>query len=345
MRKRLEVKLEKKIENFYFAKWFQKKHFEKKYWNGKNFLKSAPPLITINEINTIIKSPVAKEQDFKLFKNGILGPSAGANSQSESGFSIKPTLDPVRLSEFVNERGYSLKIVNIDRYHTRIREFCNEISLALGKEISINLYLTPGTEPCFTAHTDNYNILVLQIMGSKIWDLGQNTPTKENPGEFNMDSAENVKLEAGDLFYLPRAVPHRAKNVLNEVSVHLTIGLHDFSYAEIVKLIIEDPKLKLFWDSQVPENQSKIDPNFARETILQNVSKWFNAYRDEDIGKILATKARHGVPNLNASSEISRIPNLSEVSINDVLQKEATKTVPKAILTSKTKRQIRSLLT
>ena len=75
-------------------------------------------------------------------------------------------------------------------------------------------------------------MLILQIRGSKIWHLYDGTDVaphemrrQEPVATAALPSPTDVRLEAGDVLYLPRGRVHAAE-ATSEVSVHLTLGVH-----------------------------------------------------------------------------------------------------------------------
>jgi hypothetical protein len=75
-------------------------------------------------------------------------------------------------------------------------------------------------------------VLILQIRGSKIWHLydGADVPPHEmRRGEAvdmaGLPSPTDVRMEAGDVLYVPRGRVHAAEST-SEQSVHLTVGVH-----------------------------------------------------------------------------------------------------------------------
>jgi hypothetical protein len=76
--------------------------------------------------------------------------------------------------------------------------------------------------------------LILQIQGSKIWHLyvGADRPPREiqreNENAVAVDglpAPADVRLEAGDVLYVPRGRVHAAETTA-EQSIHLTVGVH-----------------------------------------------------------------------------------------------------------------------
>jgi ribosomal protein L16 Arg81 hydroxylase len=108
-----------------------------------------------------------------------------------------------------------------------LAQFCE---LAFGEKVNINAYLSLERGGAFAMHYDAHDVLVLQIHGSKRWQLFDEPelfPLHE--GRKSPASGRNVVfdevIEAGDILYVPRGVYHRAE-VDDEHSLHLALGVN-----------------------------------------------------------------------------------------------------------------------
>ena len=75
-----------------------------------------------------------------------------------------------------------------------LRRFQHQLFMATGLGGGINAYLTPAGAVGKPPHTDDHDVVVLQLWGSKLWHLGE----------------EEVQLRAGDVMYLPQGGSRRA---------------------------------------------------------------------------------------------------------------------------------------
>jgi hypothetical protein len=93
-----------------------------------------------------------------------------------------------------------------------LAEACRNLTTELGFRVWTNIYITPPNSSGFARHEDDHEVLVLQIMGTKDWTIYP-------------DGAPVVlRLEAGDLLYLPRSTAHSAHSA-NGPSIHVTFGM------------------------------------------------------------------------------------------------------------------------
>ena len=128
--------------------------------------------------------------------------------------------------------GYTIVLDSIQRYVRAIASLSHSIEVELNFTTQVNAYVTPPESQGFVTHYDEHDVLILQIRGSKIWhvyngaDVAPNEMCRQEPiATAALPSPTDVRLEAGDVLYLPRGRVHAAE-ATSEVSVHLTVGLH-----------------------------------------------------------------------------------------------------------------------
>jgi bifunctional lysine-specific demethylase and histidyl-hydroxylase NO66 len=128
--------------------------------------------------------------------------------------------------------GYSIVLDSIHRYVRAIASLLHAIEVELNFATQANAYFTPPQSQGFVAHYDDHDALILQIRGSKIWHLydgAEVTPhemVRQQPvATAALPPPTDVRLDAGDVLYLPRGRVHAAE-ATSELSVHLTVGLH-----------------------------------------------------------------------------------------------------------------------
>jgi lysine-specific demethylase/histidyl-hydroxylase NO66 len=127
--------------------------------------------------------------------------------------------------------GYSIVLESIHRYVRAIASLLHAIEVELNFATQVNAYFTPPQSQGFVAHYDDHDVLILQIRGSKIWhlydgaDVAPHEMVRQEPvAAAALPSPTDVRLEAGDVLYLPRGRIHAAE-ATSELSVHLTLGL------------------------------------------------------------------------------------------------------------------------
>jgi len=128
--------------------------------------------------------------------------------------------------------GYTLVLESVERYVRALALLLSAIEVELNFPTQLNAYVTPPESQGFVAHYDEHDVIILQIRGAKIWHLydGVDVPPRQMRGQApvvtdTLPSPTDVRLEAGDVLYLPRGRVHAAE-ATSQLSVHLTLGLH-----------------------------------------------------------------------------------------------------------------------
>jgi bifunctional lysine-specific demethylase and histidyl-hydroxylase NO66 len=132
--------------------------------------------------------------------------------------------------DFAN--GYTIVLESVQRYVRALASLLHSLEVELNYAAQVNAYITRPESQGFVCHYDDHDVLILQIRGSKIWhvydgaDVTPHQMARHDPVDSSvLPPPTDVRLETGDLLYLPRGRVHAAE-ATSEVSVHLTLGLH-----------------------------------------------------------------------------------------------------------------------
>lgn len=140
-------------------------------------------------------------------------------------------------------RGYSVVVNGVHRRRSTIATLCRSLETTFRHPVGANVYLTPGGNQGFRPHVDTHDVLVLQIHGTKRWQLGSPPyalPLVDAPpADPTFDAASSsVVLEPGDLLYVPRGCLHAAI-ADDRSSLHITVGIHAYRWLDLVKEVVE----------------------------------------------------------------------------------------------------------
>ena len=207
----------------------------------------------------------------------------------------RPESSPALVGFFTS--GSTIRVKGVERYSDPLGELCRSIERELGFPTRANLYCTPAGSRGFDLHFDTHEVLVLQLLGNKQW-LAYESTTKlpleyvpRGPFEDDRDAlkrsherseggqdeisatergtlAVEASLEAGDTLYLPRGFLHQAES-LDEHSVHLTIGIHVFTWLDLLSVAL-------------------VQSGYRHESLRQALPVgWFN---DHQSGKLITAE-------------------------------------------------------
>ena len=128
--------------------------------------------------------------------------------------------------------GYTVVLDSVQRYAPAIGALAQSIEVELDFATQVNAYFTPPESQGFAAHSDDHDALIVQLQGSKIWHVYEGVDVAphemwrhEAMPTAGLPAPVDVRLEAGDVLYVPRGRVHAAEST-SELSVHLTVGLH-----------------------------------------------------------------------------------------------------------------------
>ncbi len=108
--------------------------------------------------------------------------------------------------------------------------------------LQANVYVSPPNTQSFRRHRDGHDVFILQIKGRKRWRL------YENP---EAAPIADIALEAGDLLYVPRDVPHEA-NTTGDSTIHITFALKPRFGTDLVRTLADMAAGTPFFQQAIP---------------------------------------------------------------------------------------------
>jgi hypothetical protein len=135
-----------------------------------------------------------------------------------------------------------------------VASLCRNLEAVFHSPVHTNLYVTPPGSQGFDAHFDTHEVFALQIDGVKHWRLygpAAQLPLAEDKSSLlrsRLDPPREVRMEAGDLLYIPRGHAHEAYTAASS-SVHLTVGVNVYRWADllhqaVVAMTRQDPRFR-----------------------------------------------------------------------------------------------------
>lgn len=124
--------------------------------------------------------------------------------------------------------------------------FASSVASAFRTPVQVNAYLSTGLAPGFGAHWDDHDVLIVQVNGSKYWEV--RTPTQLAPlrevceSEDFGDVVWSGVLEPGLALYIPRGWAHEVRGFDGSLSVHLTVSIRRPTGLDILERAITEPR-------------------------------------------------------------------------------------------------------
>ncbi len=196
-------------------------------------------LLSADAVDELISRRGLRAPFLRVAKDGSTLPDSAFTSAAGIGATISDQLDDTALWRTFAD-GATLVLQALHRTWEPIADFSARLSGELGHPIQANAYITPPQNRGFDDHYDVHDVFVLQIEGTKRWIIHEPVhadPLRDQPwtdrrsmvaeaakGEAYIDTV----LEPGDALYLPRGWLHAAQ-AQGEVSIHLTLGIHNWT--------------------------------------------------------------------------------------------------------------------
>jgi hypothetical protein len=154
--------------------------------------------------------------------------------------------------------GYTIVLLAYARHNAATLRLCHDIERVFHAPVTMHVYLTPRNAQGFATHWDTHDTFILQFAGSKDWSVydspialpspQQHFYTEDwTPGEPTL----RATLEPGDLLYLPRGYVHEGRSS-DAMSGHVTIGVHTFTYADLLGQIANNASVDPWMRRSLP---------------------------------------------------------------------------------------------
>jgi hypothetical protein len=185
--------------------------------------------MTLERVDEFLSSGSLQSAQFSLISGGR--PVATDDFRRSGrypgrGDTAPDTLDYGRLEHAI-KHGHTLMLHACDQWLPDLAAAANSVREYLRHPVLATLFLTPGDEVGLAVHSDPFDSFVVQLHGSKSWNIYDRLP---NGVPFGMVEREligepqlRVTLTAGDVLFLPRGCPHEAH--ADDMSLHVTLGI------------------------------------------------------------------------------------------------------------------------
>lgn len=152
--------------------------------------------------------------------------------------------------------GVTVSVANLEFYSDLLLSISRGLERLVASPAQFSYYATPKSSQALAAHRDEHDVLVLQLRGSKHWDIYH---AADDTGR-EAETPQQYTLHRGSWLYVPKNVKHEVKNVGEEPSVHLTIGFHPLTWGTIFQGALEQANMaSRALNEQVPSDPRPTD--------------------------------------------------------------------------------------
>lgn len=207
--------------------------FATTYWGRAPLLRrDAGPfddLLDVDDVEVLL-TDLGRRPTFRLVRDGKALPVADYTVRTRvGGVDIDDVAHVDRILELV-AGGATLVMQGLQRFWPPLARFCLDVEAELGHAVQANAYLSPPSAAGLAPHADDHDVVVLQVAGSKQWEVA---------------GLGDVTLATGDAAYLPAGTRHSARTAIGP-SLHITLGLLTTTVREVVRRALDafdDPEL------------------------------------------------------------------------------------------------------
>ena len=179
------------------------------------------PLLDIDAVEALLLSP-ARRPTFRLVRDGeTLAPERSTQSVRLGGARLEDVADLARIAEAVHD-GATVVLQGLQRTWPPLLDLCRSLERATSHPVQANAYLTPPGAAGLARHRDTHDVIVLQVTGSKVWEI---------------DGLGEVVMDPGDVCYLPMGTPHAAA-AQEGPSLHVTLGILRVTIGDLVRRVV-----------------------------------------------------------------------------------------------------------
>ncbi len=168
----------------------------------------------------------AQTSDFsstEFINNSILNANHSIyHKLQDGGFQgLLPPAEYKSQIKMAKENHYGFRIINAHFSSDILKCISGSLSIKYNCNTSCNLYYTPRGVKALNKHSDNYDILVIQLEGSKRWFF-KNT---------------QALLKQGDAIFIQKGQVH--ETICEEDSTHLAFSIPKFSIGDLINKSFE----------------------------------------------------------------------------------------------------------
>ncbi|MCJ8270453.1 MAG: cupin domain-containing protein [Psychrosphaera sp.] len=223
--------------------------FCQKYWEQKPFLIKHPnpdyyqSTVDLASFSNIANFRFLAQGDIRIFNHFKSVPFDSFSQGLPIPYKGHRVANMPKVLELY-EQGNTVILQNIHRYEPSFGRLARQFEKQMNMRTNMHVYITPKENTGFNAHWDHMCAFIMQVKGSKIWEIyekGVNYPSPvmgPNPKQ-NRKPAQiaKIKLVAGDLLYLPRGMVH-SPYCESEDSIHINLSLKPISNENIINEMI-----------------------------------------------------------------------------------------------------------
>lgn len=175
----------------------------------------------------------------------------------------RPEISKTEIKKAIR-RGYTLQLRNIQHFSPELNQLQYELMESFKCYVNMNLYYTPQGEKGSDSHFDPYDVIIIQLHGSKKWTVGKGK------------NKSQLILKEGEVLFLPSGMQHEAASLSNE-SIHLTVGVHQLTVSGLLETLFKSTR-----DNLLIPDDNRITASQIRQKT-KKILKALDGLSDEEL--------------------------------------------------------------
>ena len=253
-------------------------------------------VLSLDDVDAIVAS-ASRRPEIRLVRDGApVDAREYCTTLRLGGRPVSDVADPAKVVDQFAD-GATVVLQSLHRTWPSVGRFVADLEAASSHTVQANAYLTPAGASGLAAHADSHDVLVLQLHGSKRWEI---------------DGLGQVTVAPGDVLYLPAGTEHRAE-AQETASLHLTVGILRVRYRDVVQRVLAgvdglaDGPLPLGY-AHDPAAEQALEEGIRR--VLDDVRA---ALASADPGDVAASERRRRRPRLRHEGHLSSVARVDEL--------------------------------
>ncbi|MFD5435136.1 JmjC domain-containing protein [Kitasatospora sp. NPDC127067] len=285
--------------------------FFREYFNKKPLLRRgvlterARDILSARDLDDLLHSEVIRPPHIAVTKAGMLvhGRTYTSEMRVQREY-IADRVIPERVIEHF-KTGATITWNSLNHIKPNIRQLTSMLSEKFAGRSDAVAFVTPAGRRGFRPHHDSVDLFIIQLEGTKDWQVW--SPPEVRKGDaawFELEElgepAVTVRLEPGDVLYLPYNSPHVAA-ANDAISIHLSVMVRPRRWSDLlqdlVKQVTQDnPE---FWGYP----HLSVDNDGFAEELVRNLSSLAKNLGDLDAAK--AIQSLREEPEVKEGSKFS----------------------------------------
>ncbi len=252
-------------------------------------------LLSLADVDHLLGA-AARRPEVRLVKEGSPLPAERwSHARRLGGRLVEDIADPELIfDEFA--AGATVVLQGLHLTWPPIGDWCQRLQGEISHPVQANAYVSPAGATGLSTHADDHDVIVLQSVGTKRWDV-------EGLGQ--------VELFPDDVLYLPAGTRHSA-SAQQRVSVHLTLGIPTITRRAAIERALDrsdDERLRRPLPLGFAHRGASEGLTHAMAAALAASTEVLGAFAATELAERERSRALHRRP----SRRVSHLRSLAEV--------------------------------